>query len=213
LSEITYESAYQPPFVNTLVLIETLVLSSNERIAHMFWNFGQRDPDAALVLLKHFSEAPAFDVEHDALAGKLETLEFMMVRKGGGCFIVVIYHFTQIDDGSLNLLVPAELPVCRLQISKIDAAELPIFIAQRPRIVHSGLNEVIKIDVLDLEGLDHVGAAGLQQLGELLPIAIAIELCLHYIGSYRHLAERQRRGKNFDEGVSIPAPISNWPGP
>src|SRR5258707_9341855 len=112
---------------------------------------------------------------------------------------VVIYHFTQIDDGSLNLLVLAELPVRRLQVSKIDAAELLVFTAERPWIIHSGLNEVIKIDVLDLESLDHVGAAGLQQLGDLLLIAISIELCLHRTGSYCHLAERQRRGKNFDK--------------
>src|ERR1700730_2890707 len=165
----------------------------------MVSDFAQRDPDAALVLLKHFSETLAFDVEHDALAGELEALELIMVRKGGGCFIEVIDHLTQIDDGSLNLLALAELPVRRLQIGKIDAAELLVFTAERPWIIHCGLNEVIKIDVLDLEGRDHVGAAVMQQLSDLLLIAVAIELCLHRIGSYCHLAERQRRGKNFDE--------------
>src|SRR5262249_25646909 len=101
--------------------------------------------------------------------------------------------------GCLNRLVLAKLPVCRLQIGKIDATELVVLAAKRTRIVHCGVNEVIEVYILDLEGLDHVGAAGLEQFRHLLLISIATEFCLHCLRGCRHLAKRQSRSKNFDE--------------
>jgi len=48
--------------------------------------------------------------------------------------------------------------------------------------------------------------AGLQQLRDLPLIPVAAELRFHRVWSYRHLAERKRRGVNFDENRFHPRP-------
>ncbi|HKD24376.1 MAG TPA: hypothetical protein VKC66_00445 [Xanthobacteraceae bacterium] len=165
----------------------------------MVGDFGERDPDAALVLLEHFSKSLAFYIEHDALARELETFQLVVVWKDGDRFIVEINHVAQIYDWVLNRLVLAKLPVCRLQIGKIDAMELVVLAAKRARIVHCSVDEIIEVYILDLEGLDHMGAAGVEQFRHLLLIPIATEFCLHCLRGCRHLAKRQSRTKNFDE--------------
>jgi hypothetical protein len=45
-----------------------------------------------------------------------------------------------------------------------------------------------------------MGAAGLEQFHDLTLIVITIESRLHRMRIDRSLAERQRRGENFDEG-------------
>jgi hypothetical protein len=138
-------------------------------------------------------------MSYDALARELEALESVVVWEGEGRSIVVINYLAQIYDGMLNPFVLAKLPVRRSEIRKIDAAELLALGAKRLRIVHCSVNEVIEIDVLDLEGLDHMSAAGLEEFRPLLLIPITTKLCLYGMRRYGHLAERQCGSKNFDE--------------
>ena len=48
----------------------------------------------------------------------------------------------------------------------------------RLRIVERGGDQLVEIDVLDVEGLAHMGAAGLQQPGDLRLVPRAVELGL-----------------------------------
>ena len=84
----------------------------------------------------------------------------------GGRLVVEIDHVAEIDGRLRDLLVLAELPVGGLQIGKIDAAER-LALADGLRVVQRGRDQVVEVDVLDVEGLAHMGAAGAQQLRHL----------------------------------------------
>ena len=60
-------------------------------------------------------------------------------------------------------------------------------------------DELVEIDVLDVEGLAHMGAAGLQQLGHLRLVLRAVELGFDRIRRGRDLTERQRGREHLDE--------------
>jgi len=74
-----------------------------------------------------------------------------------------------------------------------------VLATDRLGVVHRGRNEVIEVEVLDVEGLHHVGTAGLQELPDLVLIPVAAERGLHRVRRSRHLAECQCRCKHFDE--------------
>ncbi len=133
-----------------------------------------------------------------------------MVREVRGCFVVEINHVGEIN-GRLNLLILTELPVGRSQIGKIDAAERVVLATDRLGVLHRGRNEVIEVEVLDVEGLHHVGTAGLQELPDLVLIPVAAERGLHRVRRSRHLAECQCRCKHFDEKRFHPIANSNQP--
>ena len=154
---------------------------------------------APLVLLEHLRETLALAVEHDAGAGQLEALELGVVGQVGGRLVVEIDHLAEIDGRHRHLLVLAKLPVGRLQIGKIDAAKRLVLAGDRLRIVHRGRDQIVEVDVLDVEGLAHVRAAGAQQPRDLLLIARAVELRLHRVRRGRHLTERKRHRKDLDE--------------
>ena len=69
----------------------------------------------------------------------------------------------------------------------------------RLRVIHRGRDQLVEIDVLDVEGLAHMGAARAQQLRHLRADRPPVELGLHRIRRRRHLTERQRGGEDLDE--------------
>jgi hypothetical protein len=185
-------------FVDAFVLFEALVLGGDEAIAHLLWNFRERQPDAALVVLEHLGEGLTLAVEHDARAGKLEALELAVVWQVRGRLIVEVDDVAEIDGGLGDRLVLAELPIGRLEIGNIDAPQC-LACADRLRIVHGGRDQVVDIDVFDLERLDHVGAAGVEQLRDLRLIAVAVKLRLHGIRRRHHLTQGEGGGEYLDE--------------
>jgi hypothetical protein len=68
-----------------------------------------------------------------------------------------------------------------------------------PADVHGGRDQVVDIDVLELERLEHVGAARMQDLRDLRLIPLAVEFGLHGVGGRRHLAQGKSGGEQFDE--------------
>jgi hypothetical protein len=80
LGEVADERADQAVFVDALVLIEALVLGSDECAAHVLRDFGEPHPYTALVLFEHLGEGLALAVEHDARARQLEVPELVVVR-------------------------------------------------------------------------------------------------------------------------------------
>ena len=83
-----------------------------------------------------------------------------------------------------------------MQVGKIDAAER-LVLADRLRIVQRGRDQLVEVDVLDVEGLAHMGAAGAQQLRHLLLVLGAVELRLHRLRRGRDLAERESGSERF----------------
>src|SRR5262249_30937641 len=108
-----------------------------------------------------------------------------------------IDHVAKIDRRYGDGLVLAELAVCGLQIGKIDAVKS--LVGNGLRVVHCGGDEVLEVDVLDVEGLTHVGAARAQELRHELLILSAVEARLHLIRRSRNLTERQRGRKDLDQ--------------
>ena len=113
--------------------------------------------------------------------------------------VIEIDHIAEIDRRLFDLLALAELPVGDEQVAEIDAAERLDFAGHGLRIVHGGGDEVIEVDVLDVERLAHVRAAGLQQATDLPLVGDPVKLRLDGIRPGRDLAERQRRSENLDE--------------
>jgi hypothetical protein len=119
----------------------------------------------------------------------------------GCCLVVEIDDVAEIDGRSNDRLVLAKLPIGGLQVGKIDAAE------------RLALADLLEIDVLDVEGLEHMRAARAQQQRDLRLILCAIEPGLHRTRSGRDLTERQCGGENLDEKRFHPAgPRSRGPG-
>ena len=197
--EVADEGTDQAALVDAFVGVEALVLGRDERLLHVLGDVGERDPEPALVLLEHVGEAGALAVEHHAGAGELESPELVMVREVGGRLVVEIDHLAEIDRGLGDLLVLAELPVGDVQVGEIDAAKRLDLAGKRLRVVQCGGDQLVEVDVLDVEGLAHMGAAGLQQPGDLLLVAGAVELGFHRVRRGRHLAERQRGAEDFDQ--------------
>jgi hypothetical protein len=67
------------------------------------------------------------------------------------------------------------------------------------RIFERGIDQHIKIEILDVERLAHMGAAVLQELRDLGLIVGVIELGLDRVRSRRDLRERKRRGEQLDQ--------------
>ena len=86
-----------------------------------------------------------------------------------------------------------------MEVAKVQAPERLDLRGERLRVLERGGDEVVEIDVLDVEGLAHMGAAGLQQLGDLLLVLRAVELGLDRLRRGRDLTERQRGREHLDE--------------
>ena len=199
MGEATDKSADQAALIDPFVLVEAFVLGREEGLLHVLGDIGERNPHAALVLLEDFGERPTIAVEEDAGTGKLHAFELGVVGQVGGRPIVEVDHVGEVDGGYRYVLIFAELTISYLQLGKIDFSKQLVLAGDRLRIIESGSDEIVEIDVLDVEGLAHVGAARAQELYDLLLVAGAVELCLNRIGRGRHLTERERGGKDFDE--------------
>jgi len=75
LGQVAYEGADSGRARRLPVLVEALVLGRDEGLLHMRRNFGERHPDAPMILLEHFRDALALAVEHDTGAGQSHALE------------------------------------------------------------------------------------------------------------------------------------------
>ncbi len=196
--KVADEGPDQAMLVDPFVLIEALVLGCDEGLLHVLGNVGDRYPHPALILLEHFGKTFALAVEHDARAGQLEALEPGVIGQVGCRLVVEIDHIAEIDGRSSDDLVLAKLPIRGLQVRKIDAAER-LALADRLRIVERGRDYFLEINVLDIEGLEHMGTACAQQQSDLRLVLSAIEPGLHCLGRGRHSTERQCGRKNLDE--------------
>jgi hypothetical protein len=74
-----------------------------------------------------------------------------------------------------------------------------LVLVDRLRIVQSGCNQILKVDVLDVECLAHMCAARVQKLCDLLLVLHAIELRLHRVRHGGYLTKCKSRGEDFDE--------------
>src|SRR5262249_9700868 len=81
----------------------------------------------------------------------------------------------------------------------IDAAKHLALAGDGLRVLHGGRDEVVEVDVLDVEGLAHVGAARAQELRHGSLIGGTIESGRHGSLFRRHLAQRQLIRKYLDE--------------
>ena len=196
--EIADERTDQAAFVDAIVLIKTFVLGRDECLLHVLRDVGEWNPDPPLVLLEHLREAFAPAVEHDARARKLHALELGMIGQVGGSLVVEVDDLAEVHGRHRDVLVLAELPVSRLQIGKIDSAE-HLIVADRQWIVQGGCNQILKIDLLNVEGLAHMRTARVQQLRDLFLVSHAIKARPHGVWCSRDLTERESRGEDFDE--------------
>jgi hypothetical protein len=141
-----------------------------------------------------------------------------VIRQIGGCLVIEIDDVAEIDDGRADVLVLAKLPVGRLQIREIDAAESLILVGYRLRIVQGCRDKVLQVGILDVQGFAHVHAACAKKLCDLFLIRSPVELRFHRIGRGRDLTERQGQGEDFDEDcfhcpdwvVPHALPSDNW---
>ncbi len=196
--QIADEGANEPVLVDALVLVEALVLGGDEGVAHVLRNLRERDPDTTLVLLEHLGERLVLTVEHDARAGKLVVLELGVVGQVRHRLVVELDHLAEIDGGTSDLLALAKLLVGGEEVVEIDAAQ-HLRSADRLRIVHRGHDQVVDVDVVDREGLDHVVAAGIEYLRDLLLVTLPVELGLDVVRCCRDLAQSEGGGEDLDE--------------
>jgi hypothetical protein len=115
-------------------------------------DLGEGYPHPPLVLLEHFRKAFAPAVEHDACPRKLQSLEFAVIRQIGGRLVVEVDDVAEIDDGHADVLVLAKLPVGRLQIREIDAAESLVLVGHCLRIVQGCGDKVLEVGFLEVQG-------------------------------------------------------------
>jgi hypothetical protein len=124
-------------------------------------------------------------------------IEFVCV----GYLIEIAYISPDLDPGVCDL-APTSM---RLQISKVDAAQ-HLGPRDRLRVVHGGRDQVVDIDVVELEHLEHVGATRMQDLGDLRPIPLAVELGLHGVGGVVTWLSASAVANNLTRSVSMALP-------
>ncbi len=197
--KITDKGANDAALVDTLVGIEAFVLGGEKRLLHVVGNVGERNPDPALVLLEHFRKAMALAVEHETGTWQLEPSKLGMIRQVCDRLIIEIDHRSEVDGGGGNLFVLAELPIGGQQIGEIEPAQCLDFAGEHLRVIERGGNELVEVDVLDIEGFAHMGAARRQEADDLLLVLLTIELGFHRFRRSCDLTKRQRGRKNFDE--------------
>src|SRR5262249_47350560 len=162
--EIADESANQAALVDSLMLVEAPVLRCEKCLLDVLGNVAERHPYPSLILFEHLRKAFAAPVEHDARAGKFNPLELRMIRKIGGGLLKKSNTCPGVPRRHGDFLVLAELPVCRLQVGKIDAVKSLVLARDRLWVVHGSRDEILDVDVLNVECLTHVRAARAQQL-------------------------------------------------
>ena len=182
-----------------MVLEEPPVLGSDERFLHVIGNVGERHPDAAVAGFEHVGEIAALAVEHGTQARQLPALEPRLVRQIGCRGIEELDHLAEVDDWIGDVLVLAELAIGGVQVGEVDAVKGLDVAADHFRVVKRGGDEAVEVDRLDIEGRPHVGAAVAQNLHHLGTVLPDVKVRLHRLRLGRHLAQRQRGGKDLDQ--------------
>ncbi len=159
LGKVAEEGADQAALVDPLVLIEAPILGRDEGLLYVLRNVGKHHPHAALIFLEHLGKTFPFAIKHDAGAGQLQALELGVIGQFRDRPVVEIDHRAEIDGRDSDSLVLAKLPVGGLQVGKIYAAERLVLASGGLRVVQRRGNEFLEVDVLDIEGLAHMGAA------------------------------------------------------
>ena len=197
LGEVTDEGADQPVLIDSLVAVEPLVLDRNEGLLHMLGDLAQRNREPALARLVVVRVAVALIVEDDVEAAQLLILELGDVGQIGHRFVVEREHLAHVDRRLRNRFTLADLAIGNGQVIEIDALERFALRGDRLRIVHRDRDELVDVDVLQVEHLEHVIAAITQQLHGLRLIADRIELGLHVrLGG--DLAKGESDGKDLN---------------
>jgi hypothetical protein len=181
------------------VLEEALVLRGDECVAHRFRDIRKLDPDAAIVRRVNLGNALALVIEDYAGARKPEVLDLRGVGQILDCAVVESDDLTKIDRRSFHFFAFAELPVGHVEVGQIQSFERLDLAAQRFLVIHGSGNQIVQVEVLDVESLAHVGAAGTQKLRHFEAVAHRIELRLDPIRPGSDLAEGKRRGEDLDE--------------
>ena len=96
--------------------------------------------------------------------GSLQALELGVIGQIGERLVVEIDHVAEIDRRHWRPARSCRTAGRRVEIGEIDAAEGLALARDRLRVVHGGGDEFVEIDVLDVEGLAHMGAARAEQL-------------------------------------------------
>ena len=196
--EIADKGTDQASLVDPFV-IEASVLRRQKSLLHVLRDLSEGYPHPPLVLLEHFRKAFAPAVEHDACPRKLQSLEFAVIRQISGCLVVEVDDVAEIDDGRADVLVLAKLPVGRLQIREIDAAESLVLVGHCLWIVQGCRDKVLEVGFLEVQGFAHVHAACAKELCDLFVIRSLVEPRFHRIGRGCDLTERQGDGEDFDQ--------------
>ncbi len=165
--------------VDAAVLMEALVLGGDERgaghAAGISASGTQTRRWSCSNTSANFWPRPS---SSDAGARQPHAAQARMVRQVRDRAVVEFDDIGDVDRRILDRLVLAELLVGDVQIAKVHPAELRQAAGHRLRIVHRGCDQVVDIDVLDVERLAHVGAAGAQQRDHLVLVLDRVELGL-----------------------------------
>ena len=121
-----------------------------------------------------------------------------MVRQVGGRSVEEGDDRGDVDRPAFDRLVLAELAIGDVQVAEIDAAKGLDVARQGLRIAHRRVDEIVELQVLDLEHLAHMRAAGLQQCDDLGAIR-RLEMRLDRVRTRRDLAEREDDSQDLGE--------------
>ena len=144
-------------------------------------------------------ELAALVVEDDAGTGKPKLLELHGVGQILDRAVVESDDLTKIDRRFFHFVDLAELPVGHVEVGQLQSFERLDLAAQCLLVIHGSGNQIVQVNVLDVESLAHVGAAGTQKLRHLGAVTYRIKLRLDSIRPGGDLAEGKRRGEDLDE--------------
>src|SRR5262249_11482081 len=98
-----------------------------------------------------------------------------------------------------DVLVLAELAIDHDYVLKLEAVQRLDLRGDGARVVHRGLDQVVDIDRLDVEGLAHMGAAVPHDAGDLDCVVHRVEPGVDRVGACGHLTKRQECRQDLDE--------------
>lgn len=200
-SEIGDEGADHAALVDAVMGLEALVLGGDEGLLHQRRNRRDRHDDAAPVRLGGLGEGLAGAVEDPGHAGQRLVAQGLGAGQVLGGVVVELDHRLGVEGRVRRVLAFAELLVARVQLVQVEPVQ--DLRGGRPgdggRILHRGGDQLVEVDVLDVEGLAHVGAAVAQQAHNLGPIGGWIELRPDRLRPGRDLAQGQGGREQLDQ--------------
>ena len=139
--------------------------------------------------------------------GSFRPFNLPRIGEPGHGGIVIGDHLAEIDRRRLDLLVLAELAVAGVEVVEAQALEHLQIAGDGLRIVHGRGDEIVEIDVLDIEGPPHMGAAFFQDLrhGQLIPRGI--EARPDRLRIDENLAQGQGGREDLDEDCAHSAAV------